>query len=256
MVRATSDWAGNVGAFLIVITVNVMANALPIGGQTTGEISDKYPSLFTPADYVFSIWGLIYLGLSVFIVWQALPAQRMNRNMAAIRIPFLVNCVSNVGWIFVWHYDLLALSLILMFFILGSLIQIYNALNIGLSNAPATERWIVHLPFSVYTSWITVATIANISAVQIAQDWDDLGIDAVSWTIIKIAIAGTIAVTVLFRRRDFAFVLVVLWATFGIAIKHAATPMVSGASYSIALLGSCLIVSELVSRPRGYPLAN
>jgi benzodiazapine receptor len=250
MNRSIADWGGNILAFVLVIVANGMANGVPLGGQTTGEISAKYPSLFTPAGYVFSIWGLIYLGLLIFVIWQALPEQRTNKNLAAIRIPFLINCASNAIWIFMWHYDLLVLSLVLMLVILGSLIQIYRTLNIGLSNAPAAERWIAHLPFSIYTGWITVATIANLSAFQINQGWDDLGFEAVTWTIIKIGIAGTVAATVLFRRRDVAFVLVAVWASTGIAAKHAASPMVAGAASVIAILGVLLIVSEYLSRSR------
>jgi hypothetical protein len=134
--------------------------------------------------------------------------------------------------------------------ILGSLIHVYRTLNIGLSDATAKERWIVHLPFSIYTGWITVATIANLSAVQINAGWDNVGLDAPTWTIIKIALAGSIAATVLFRRRDIAFVLVATWASAGIAVEHAAIPAVSGAGTVIALLGVFLVAAELFSRFR------
>lgn len=250
MNRSAADWAGNIGAFLLVIVVNLMATAVPIGGQTTGEISDDYPSLFTPAGYVFSIWGLIYLGLGAFVVWQALPSQRANHNISAIRLPFLVNCASNAAWIFAWHYGQLLLSLVLMFAILGSLVQIYRTLRIGVSDVAALERWIMHTPFSVYLGWITVATIANVSIVQLDRGWDELGFDAVTWTVIKIAIAGSVAATVLFRRRDMAFALVTVWAAAGIATKHASTPTVAGAASAIAILGALLVASELIARLR------
>lgn len=250
MNRPIADWGGNILAFLLVIVVNGMANGVPLGGQTTGEISAKYPSLFTPAGYVFSIWGLIYAGLAAFVIWQALPGQRDNERMAAVNKWFMLNCAANAVWIFMWHFDLLVLSLIVMLVILGSLVQIYRTLDIGLSTAPAIERYLVHVPFSIYTAWITIATIANFSALQINSGWDDLGFDAVIWTIIKIAIAATIATTVLFRRRDVAFVLVAIWASTGIAAKHVAVPMVSGAASVIAILGVLLIAGELLSRTR------
>jgi len=248
MNRSIADWGGNILAFIAVIVVNAMANGVPLGGQTTGEISAKYPSLFTPAGYVFSIWGLIYLGLAAFVIWQALPAQRNNASLAAIRIPFIASCACNVFWIFAWHYDLPVLSLLFMLGILISLVQIYRTLNIALSDAPLTQRLIAHLPFSIYTAWITVATIANLSAVQIDQGWDDFGFSAPTWTVIKIALAGSIAATVLFRRRDLAFVLVAVWASVGIAVKHEAIPQVAGAATVIALLGGMLVVAEYLSR--------
>jgi benzodiazapine receptor len=246
--RSISDWGGNILAFILVIVVNGMANGVPLGGQTTGEISDKYPSLFTPAGYVFSIWGVIYLGLAAFVVWQALPAQRSNQRLADIRLPFLVSCACNAIWIFMWHYDLLFMSLVLMLGMLGSLIQIYRILNISRSDAPAAERWIVNLPFSIYTGWITVATIANFSAAQIHWGWDAAGFDAVTWTVIKIALAGAIAATVLFRQRDVAYVLVVIWAAAGIAQKHMLAPMVAGAASAVAIAATLLIVTEFLTR--------
>jgi benzodiazapine receptor len=250
MNRSISDWGGNILAFFSVILINGMANGIPIGGQTTGEISAKYPSLFTPAGYVFSIWGLIYLGLTTFLIWQALPAQRSNERLADIRIPFLASCACNAIWIFMWHYDLLFMSLVLMLGILASLIQIYRKLNIALSDTSATERWFVHLPFSIYIGWITVATIANISAAQIHWGWDSYGFNAETWTLIKIALAGAIAVTILFRRRDIAFVLVVVWAAVGITVKHLLTPMVAGGAAVLAIAATLLIVAEFITRPR------
>lgn len=250
--RSGSDRWGNILAFSVTILVNTLANGLPLGGQTTGEISDKYPSLFTPAGYVFSIWGLIYLGLAIFVVWQALPRQQTNTAIAAIRVPFFASCAANGMWIFAWHYDLLLLSLVLMFALLGSLIQIYRTLNIGISSASVMERWVVHLPFSIYIGWVTVAMIANLSALQIDQGWESVGFDATTWTIIKIAVAAAISATVLLRRHDIAFMLVSVWACTGIAVKHAATPVVSGASSVIAVFGVLLVLVELVSRLRTW----
>jgi hypothetical protein len=246
--RELADWGGNVLAYLLVIAVNGMANGVPLGGQTTGEISDKYPSLFTPAGYVFSIWGLIYLGLAAFAVWQALPRQRTNEHLAAIRLPYLVSCASNAGWIFAWHYDQLVLSMLLMLTLLAALVTIYRTLDIGRSTAPALERWLTHLPFSVYAGWIAVATVANLSAIQIHNGWDDVGLTAVTWTMLKIALVGAVAVTVLFRRRDAVFALVAVWAAAGIAVKHGTSSAVGGAALTIAALGVALVTLERVTR--------
>ena len=251
MERRLSDWGGNIAAFVLVILVNGMANAIPIGGQTTGEVSAKYESLFTPAGYTFSIWGLIYLGLLVFVIYQARPAKRENAALARISKMFQLNCVANALWIVAWHYDFLVISLILMFVILGSLMRIYHSL--GIANGPASQgrRWFVHLPFSLYTGWIAVATIANISAVQAGLGWNDVLLTAVDWTLLKLALAGAIAASVVLRRGDIAFGLVVAWAAYGIVAKQVATPAVSAAAETVALVVLALVASEFYRKMRG-----
>ena len=192
MQRPLSDWGGNLAAFVLVVVLNVLANALPINGQTMPEISARYPSLFTPAGFTFSIWGVIYLALLLFVVYQALPSQRNNETIAGISRLFQVNCVANASWIVVWHYDLLTVSLLIMLVLLVTLILIYRALLDAVKHASLTQRLLLHVPFSLYTGWIVVATIANISIVQTGNDWDNIGLTAVSWTLLKLALAGAV----------------------------------------------------------------
>lgn len=250
MTRKIQDWGGVIAAFVFVIALNAMANAIPINGQTTGEISDKYPSLFTPAGYTFGIWGVIYLGLLVYVIYQALPAQRNDQALARISGPFMLNCAANGLWIIAWHYDFLVVSLLLMLVVLATLVTIYRRLHIANASASPGQRFCVQLPFGIYTGWITVATIANISALQTGRGWDDIGVDAVTWTLIKLGLAGAIGATVALRRRDIAFVLVVAWATLGIAVKQTETPEVSGAAAALAILAALLAVGEIVRRVR------
>ena len=246
MQRSVKDWGGVIAAFILVIVVNSMANGIPLGGQTTGEISAKYPSLFTPAGSTFAIWGLIYLLLTAFVIYQALPAQRSNQKIARISTLFIVSCLANAVWIFVWHYDLLWLSLLLMAAILLSLVQIYRSLDAAGPAASKGEWLFLRLPFSVYTGWITVATIANISCVQIAMGWDDVGLSASDWTLLKLAIAGAIGATVVIRIGDVAYALVIAWAAYGIASRQVATPEVAGAAATLAVLAVLLATAAVV----------
>ena len=114
-----------------MVTVNALANILPINGVTTGELSDAYPSLFTPAGYVFGIWGLIYLLLVIFVVYQARDAQQHNLRLDALGYAFVVSCVFNIGWIFAWHYGQILLSTLFMLGILASLVVCYERLKVG-----------------------------------------------------------------------------------------------------------------------------
>jgi hypothetical protein len=246
--RSASDWGGNIAAFVIVVAVNAMANGVPLGGQTTGEISAKYASLFTPAGFTFAIWGLIYASLLAFVVYQSLPAQRNNAVLARIGLPFKLNCVANAAWIFAWHYDQLLVSLVLMVAILITLIVIYRELGEQRLTASPVERILVAFPFSLYTGWITVATIANISALQVGWGWDDLGLTAIQWTWTKLAVAGAIGATVVSLRRDPVYVLVIAWAAFGIFSKQASTPAVAGAAVTLSILAVLLALSTFVRR--------
>ncbi|XOV85183.1 MAG: TspO/MBR family protein [bacterium] len=245
MQRSIADWGGNMAAFGIVLVANTLANAVPLGGQTTGEISDRYPSLFTPAGYVFSIWGLIYLALIFFVVWQALPAQRNSVLLQRMRLPFQISCLCNAAWIFAWHYDQLVLSLVIMLVLLWTLVTIYRRVNLHHQPQARGERFCLYLPFSLYTAWISVALIANASAIQLAYGWEGAVVSPVTWTVLKLAAAGTVAVGVLFRFRDSAWMLVVVWASLGIAFKHADTAIVYGAALLLGLLGLGLIALQL-----------
>lgn len=248
MQRSLGDWGGNIVAFVLVVVLNVLSNTLPINGQSMSEISAKYPSLFTPAGSTFSIWGVIYIGLLLFVIYQALPGQRRNGQIASISRLFQFNCVANAAWIVVWHYDLLAISLLIMLLILASLVAIYRRLLPSRENGTLVERAIVRLPFCIYTGWITLATVANLSVLQNANGWDDIGLSAVTWTLVKLATVGAIAATVVICLRDIAFGFVVAWAAYGIAVKQVATPAVSGAAFMLVLLALFLIVRELVVR--------
>lgn len=248
--RGESDWLGVIAAFILVISVNVLSNALPINGQTMPEISAKYPSLFTPAGFTFAIWSLIYFGLLLYVIYQALPAQRNDLKLVSVGRLFVANCVLNATWLFLWHYDQLALSLICMMGILVTLILIYRRLH-ALDSASRTQRLVVRLPFAIYTAWITVATIANVSILQTGMGWDTVGLSAVNWTILKLAIAGAIGAVMAARCGDTVFALVVAWAAWGIAAKQGGTPAVVGAALVIVVLCVLIAAFETAQRVRG-----
>lgn len=218
------------------IVVNILANALPLNGLNTGEISDRFQVYFVPAGYVFSIWGLIYLGLIAYAVYQALPSQRENPRLRKTGYLVAASGLANIVWIFLWHYEQFPLTLVTMFTLLGLLIAIYLRLGIGIYLVQATETWSVRLPFSIYLGWITVATIANITAVLYFLNWDGFGVSPETWMLIVLVAVVVIAALVSLRRRDFAYNLVILWALFGIAVKHSTVGLVATASLTSAAL--------------------
>jgi len=214
-------------AVIATIVVNGLANALPLNGQTTGEISDRFKVFFVPAGYVFSIWGLIYLGFVAYAVYQVLPAQRENARLERIGYLFAVSCLANIAWIFLWHYEVFVGTIVAMLALLGLLIAIYLRLGIGRAQVSRAERWLVHLPFSIYLGWITVATIANVTSLLDYLGWGGWGIAGAWWAVIMLVAATAITALMSLTRGDAAYVLVVIWAFVGIAVKHADTAVVS-----------------------------
>ncbi len=223
----------NIVALAVTLLLNTLATTLPLGGRTTAEISDSFKILFVPAGYVFSIWGLIYLALIGFAVFQALPAQQHNRWVRATDGWFLLTCLANSLWLLLWQYGFYPPTLVLMLTLLAALIVIYRRLA-ALGPAEAASRWLVRIPFSLYLGWITVATVANASAVLVDLGWDGSPLTQVTWTVLMIAVAAGLALLMPYRHRDLTYAGVVVWALIGILVKQMAyAPIVVGCVIAI-----------------------
>jgi predicted membrane channel-forming protein YqfA (hemolysin III family) len=233
-------------SLIVTVIINSLANILPLNGMTTGEISDSFDVFFVPAGYVFSIWGLIYLALFAYAIYQLLPAQRENPRLQRTGWLFVLSCVANSTWIFCWHYGYFALSVVVMLILLLSLVGIYLRLGIGKTAVPNPEKYLVHLPFSIYLGWITVATIANITILLDDLGWRGGGIAPEMWTVIMLAAGVIIALLVSLRRRDVAYLLVLVWAFAGIGVKQAGTPLVANAAWVAAVLVLALVIINTV----------
>ena len=212
---------------IITLTINGLANALPLNGLTTGEISDAFDTFFVPAGYVFSIWGLIYIGLIALTIFQALPAQRENPRLVQIGWWLVAGNLANAAWIFLWHYQLFALTLIAMLTLLISLLNIYVGLQKDNKSISLAERLSVDLPISIYLGWISVATIANISDVLSYFNWGQFGLNASTWMLILLAVVSALAWAMSLRERDAAYLTVLLWALAGIGVKFPANGIVT-----------------------------
>jgi len=212
---------------LATLTVNYLANALPINNKTTGEISDKFEVLFKPAGYAFSIWGLIYLGLLLFGIYQLLPQGKKSGVVGKIGLFFILSCLANIGWLLDWHYELYTLSVIVMLILLFSLIKIYLNLEIGIAEVSLKEKWLVHQPFSLYLGWISVATIANITVYLQWQNWNGFGLSPVFWFILVSIVGLTLSFYISLTRMDYIFNLVILWAYIAVAVHNSNVDTVS-----------------------------
>ena len=243
----------NMIVFVVMVTINALANALPIAGMSTGAISDAYPNLFAPAPLTFSIWGLIYFLLALFILYQlGLFNGKSGDDMRAVkRIGgwFIVSSLANTAWIFSWHYQIIPVSIVLMVVILMSLIFTY--LNIIREPLSKKEKFFVKLPFSVYFGWITVATIANATVLLVSLGWNGFGLSESLWMIVALAAGLVIGMATLLKTKDIPYGLVILWAYAGILNKHLSasgfngqyTSVVTAVIIALAVILGCLLIA-------------
>ncbi|MCS6994958.1 MAG: tryptophan-rich sensory protein [Anaerolineales bacterium] len=238
----------NVLSVAATIVMNILANALPFNGQNTGEISDRFQVFFVPAGYVFSIWGLIYIGWIAFAVYQALPAQRANPRLQKLGYWFALSGVFNSLWLLCWHYNLFGLSVLVMLALLATLIVSYLRLDVGRAVVSPAERWCVDTPFSIYLGWITVATVANVTDWLYFVQWSGWGIAAPTWAVIMLVVASLPGLLMALTRRDAGYLFVLVWSFAGIGVKQSAFPVVATSAWAASALAFGLAVFSLLLR--------
>lgn len=209
----------NLIAFLAMIVINALANTTLLGGKTTGEISDMYPTYITPAGYAFSIWSVIYILLAGFIYYQFRKNNESRDSVRTVGIWFIISCILNIVWILLWQYLYIELSVIVMILLLMTLGIIYQRTR-GIVHPTKGEFWFIKLPFSLYLGWISVATILNIAISLTKNNWGGFGLDDLTWAIIMLCVGGIIAILVSYPYRDSAVPLVFVWAYIAIAVKQ------------------------------------
>ncbi|MEO1286996.1 MAG: tryptophan-rich sensory protein [Chloroflexota bacterium] len=218
----------NIVAFVLVLVANWGANTEFVP-NTVGDLGESRAIFFLPAGYVFAIWGVIYSGLLAYVIYQAVPSKRENGVVEKIGWWFVINCVANISWLILFVYNQIWLSTVAMLVLLLSLVVITRNLGVGKSNVSWAERLAVHVPFSIYLGWISVATVANFSTALFDNGFvtSFLGIDAALWASVMMVVASVLAFAMLYFRRDIAYALVIVWATYGINARSFETDLYS-----------------------------
>lgn len=229
-------------AYAAILAVNYFANSLPLNNRSTGEISDSYPNLFSPAGLTFSIWGLIYLLLGAYVVYQFLNKDQKNEEfLKKINPLFIATSVANISWIFAWHYDFIGLSVLIMAALILALIKIADILRT--EKLTPGEKFYIMVPFSVYFGWITVAAIANFTVFLVSTGWNGFGIADYAWTSIILMIGALIGVLRMHKDENIAYGLVLVWAYLGILIKHISASGFNGQNPGIIFtVIACLVL--------------
>jgi tryptophan-rich sensory protein len=238
----------NVIATIFTIAINSLSNTSILGVKNVGEISDAYPTFFTPAGYVFAIWGVIYALLLVFSIYQIFPKQQDAPFVEKIGLYYILSSVVNIIWLVLWVNDYILFSTALMFMLLASLIIIYRRLDSIGAQMSLRENLAVFLPFSVYLGWITVASIGNVAVSLVSINWNGWGLSELSWTIFMICVAIAVTLIMILRKRDIGFSLVLIWALLGILVKQPEVQnIVLTAGSGIGLIVIALVVQAVRS---------
>ncbi len=228
----------NIIAVFTAFGVNLFSNLKPIGGLTLGEISNQLfeDVLITPASYAFAIWGVIYLGLFSFAIYQALPSQQEKPVFYRISYWLVVASIAQIVWVFLFQLRLFTWSFLAMLMILLPLLRVYFRLDGGEPFISRRERWFVRIPISIYSAWICVATIVNGGVFLTAIEWDRWGLSPEIWTVIMMGVGGAIAFLISWIKKDIAFTGVFIWAYIAIAVRHLNKPMISITGFIVAII--------------------
>jgi hypothetical protein len=228
--------------YIAMVVVNFLANGLPINNRSTGDISDAYPNIFAPAGPAFSIWGLIYLLLGAYVVYQFVrKGQKTETLINKINPYFIATSLANISWIFAWHYDYIGLSVLIMVVLLLLLIKIANILRI--EHFTSLSKILIKTPFSIYFGWITVASIANITVFLVSIDWNRFGIADFVWTSIILLVGAIIGILRMRKDNNIAYGAVLVWAYSWILFKHISVSGFNGQYPSIiATVIVCLVL--------------
>ena len=208
--------------FAASMVVNGLAGTTILGGNTTAQVSDAYPNLFAPAGVTFAIWGIIYLLLAIFCVRLFIKPKHQTAEtgelMHELTKNFITVTVLNTAWLFAWQYQVMWLSVIL---IVGMLVVLARISTLTFNRRLPNSDWLsLKLPFSVYFGWITVATIANITAFLVSIGWNGWGVSSEVWTAIVLLVGVAVGVMTALRRQNWPYLAVFVWAYFGIWLKH------------------------------------
>lgn len=236
-------------AVIATILVNTLSNFFPPGGANVGELANTILNgvQVIPANYAFAIWGLIYIGLIAYSVYQFRPVREGDTTLRQVDILLIIACVAQVFWIYLFTLRQFWWSVLAMLVILGCLIGAYLQLDIGRTRASRNRKWYANVPFSVYLGWISVATIVNIAAALYRTNWNGWGISPEGWTATMIVVSAIIAAIVAIQRADIAFTLVFVWAYIAIAIRQADEPTI----WITAAIASVVLIALLfVGRTR------
>jgi hypothetical protein len=235
------------GAIVAAFVVNALSNLFPLNGESIGELSN---TLFRavqiiPANYAFSIWGIIYLGLFAYGIYQASPERGGDRLLQSINVPLIVSSLAQIVWVLLFLSRQFWWSVLAMAAILIPLILIYQRLWANRGSLTRRERWLVRIPLTIYLAWIAVATIVNVAIALYNSGWNGFGLSDNGWTVIMLMVGAAIASILALQRADIPFVAVFVWAFVAIAVRQFDQWGIVAVAIACSLvMAVCLVLAE------------
>jgi hypothetical protein len=229
-------------SFAFVLVMNAVATALPLGGLSVGEVSDKYDTLFAPIDSTFGIWGLIYLGLTIYTFTQLTSDTKTIKTIT----PWFIGAnVLNGSWIILWRLELIGLSALVLALLLFCLYKINKVTTAQREDLAGTLT--TRIPFAIYFGWVTVATIANIASFLVQLGYQDgfFGLSAEGLTVVILVVATLIGTATALINSSPAYSLVLVWAFYGIYSRHT-SPVEWNFQYPSIILATQVLMVVLV----------
>lgn len=238
----------NVAVLLAVLWANGMAGSGALSGESIGLIANRYPSYFLPANYVFGIWSLIYLGLAAFAAFQALPAQRACEPLGRLGYGWLVNGLLNVAWVVAFSFSLFPTAWVIMVALLVNLVWIHERIRFGTWTDGWGTRVFVAFPFGLYLAWISVALISNTFQLVTYLEWGGLGLGGPAWSALMMVVGTGLSAFMVVHRGNWLFPIVFAWAFLGLADRYADLPVVANTAYVTSALGIVFLAAGLAWR--------
>jgi hypothetical protein len=237
---------------VLALGTNTLAINLPLGGNNTAQVSNDYPSLIVPANFAFAIWGPIYLGLMalslIFLIGAFSPLDKLN-FLPDIGPYYLASSILNSLWIVSWHYRLFPLSVALIFGLLASLALIFIQFDPHLKGKPPGTLLFFRLPFGLYFGWVSVAAMANVATMMIAEDWAPYAGDPALWTMSLLVVGTVLGLWMVLGRDSIGYGAAIAWAIWGIYVKRSNNPQDGTLGIQwLALLASLLLIIVVLTK--------
>lgn len=231
---------GSILFLIAMVVVNFLSTSLPINNVTMADVTYKYPHLLIPAGFTFSIWGVIYLFLAAYCIYQA--AGKTMGWVQRIGVLFIITCILNIAWIYSWHHFQIGLCLLIILTYFVVLLMIYRRTSPTHIHS-TKEMWLVSIPFSIYMGWLTIASLENFSTWLVSVGLPGIGVEPVSWAAINIVVGTLCAVFFRLHFKDRIYTLVIAWALFGIAYRQYS----EGANTIVIVAGMGVLVNVVLS---------